>query len=247
MNNKYTIAAFYRFASMASLEEKKEALLEAMGDNDVFGTIIIAEEGYNGTISTLSENFAEFARAIDPVLGPDVSYRRSSHTDQVFKRRKIKIKNEIVTLRKDVNLGPGKETRVGPKEWNDLVNEPDTVLIDARNDYEYKIGTFEGSLNPGTDSFSELPEFIEKNFDPAQNPKIAMFCTGGIRCEKLAPYLIENGFERVFQLDGGILNYLEKMEPEESLWTGECFVFDERVTVDTQLRKGTAEDLSAAK
>ncbi len=160
---------------------------------------------------------------------------------------KVKIKKEIVTLRKDVKISLGAGTHVSNEEWNRLLKDPETILIDTRNDYEYRVGTFRGAINPQISSFSELPEFVENHLDSSKEPKIAMFCTGGIRCEKFAPYLVERGFKNVFQLDGGILRYLEETPSGESLWEGECFVFDERITVDRDLNQGTAEDFSSAK
>ena len=130
--------------------------------------------------------------------------------------------------------------------WNRLITDPDVIVLDTRNEYEYKSGTFRNAVNPGTEKFNDLPTFIEQNLDPKQHKKIAMFCTGGIRCEKFAPYMKERGFEEVFQLSGGILKYLEEVDPDESLWDGECFVFDERITVGNDLRKGTSPDLSQA-
>lgn len=247
MSNDYKIASFYRFQELDCLPEIKGRLLTAMEEIGVFGTIIIAEEGFNGTISVEMSGLEVFLEVLATVFGTVPECKFSLHGEPGFKRRKVKIKKEIVTLRKDVSIELGTGTHVSNEEWNRLLADPDTVLIDTRNDYEYRVGTFRGAINPGISSFSELPEYIEKHFDPAKEPKIAMFCTGGIRCEKFAPYLVEKGFKNVFQLEGGILRYLEKTPVDESLWEGECFVFDERVTVDRDLNQGTAEDFSSAK
>lgn len=232
---------------MRSLESTKLRLLEIMSEYDAAGTIIIAEEGFNGTISCRTELMDKFLAELKAALGSEPEFKFSHDDEPGFSRRKVKVKKEIVTLKKNVDIDLGKGTHISPKEWNYLIKDPETIVIDARNDYEYKVGTFEGALNPCVDSFSELPDFIESNFDPLGSPRFAMFCTGGIRCEKLAPFLLEKGFRDVYQLDGGILNYLEQVDPEESLWTGECFVFDERITVDPGLRRGSASDLSASK
>jgi len=136
---------------------------------------------------------------------------------------------------------------VSPAEWNEIISDPTTFVLDTRNDYEFKTGSFAGAVNPETSKFSELPEFVEKHLDPERHKRIAMFCTGGIRCEKFAPYLKERGFEEVYQLRGGILKYLETMPLEESRWQGECFVFDDRVTVNSNLEKGSSADMSQDK
>ncbi len=245
--NKNKIASFYQFTPMRRLEAKKAKLLGFMEEFDVTGTIIIADEGFNGTVAAAAPRLDAFLMEMCGVFESEPEFKFSYDDEPGFARRKVKIKKEIVTLKKAVNIDLGEGTHVAPDEWNRLITDPETILIDARNDYEFKVGTFEGAVNPGTESFSELPDFIESNFDPNRDPKIAMFCTGGIRCEKLAPFLKEKGFQNVYQLKGGILRYLEEVDPRESLWKGECFVFDERITVDPSLRRGTARDLSAAK
>ena len=149
-----------------------------------------------------------------------------------------------MTLKKQVKIKLGENTHVDAKEWNKIISDPETLVLDTRNDYEYQTGTFRGAINPGIAKFSELPSFVEENLDPQKHKRVAMFCTGGIRCEKFAPYMKEIGFKEVYQLEGGILKYLELTPNEESLWTGECFVFDERITVDANLQKGTEPDRS---
>ncbi len=245
--NKNKIASFYLFTRMRGLEAIKAKLLGLMEEFDVTGTIIIADEGFNGTVAAHAARLDTFLLEMCGVFESEPEFKFSYDDEPGFARRKVKIKKEIVTLKKAVSIDLGEGTHVAPDEWNQLITDPETILIDARNDYEFKVGTFEGAVNPGTESFSELPDFIESNFDPNRDPKIAMFCTGGIRCEKLAPFLKEKGFQNVYQLKGGILRYLEEVDPRESLWKGECFVFDERITVDPSLRRGTARDLSAAK
>ena len=170
--------------------------------------------------------------------------KTSYHDKAPFRKIDIKIKPEIVTLKKDVDIRLGDGTHVKPDEWNRLIADDETLVLDARNAYEYEAGTFRRAVNPGVRRFSDLPQFVAEHLDPERHRRVAMFCTGGIRCEKFAPYLKQIGFEEVFQLEGGILRYLEETSAAESLWEGECFVFDERITVDDQLKKGTAPDHS---
>jgi len=212
------------------------------------GTLLLAREGVNGTVAGDVEAIATliaWLEAIPELTGLDVKY--SSAAAMPFHRMKVKLKREIVTMGVDwVDPLANAGTYVEPASWNALIADPDTVVIDTRNDYEYKIGTFKNAINPQTSSFNELPEFIEKNLDPEKHKKVAMFCTGGIRCEKFAPYLKTLGFEEVYQLEGGILRYLEEIPENESLWQGECFVFDERISLDEKLEKGSETDFSVS-
>ncbi len=244
MSKNYQIITFYEFKELRELEQLKEALKSAMTDNSVFGTIIIAEEGFNATVCGARDDISAFVSFCEGCFETKAVLKSSYHDEVAFKRVKVKIKNEIVTLRKDVEIAKGGGTHVGSERWNEIITDPETFVLDARNDYEYKIGTFKGAVNPQTSSFNELPEYIEKNLDPEKHKKIAMFCTGGIRCEKFAPYLKTKGFDEVYQLKGGILKYLEDTPEHESLWQGECFVFDERISVDENLEKGFEPDLS---
>jgi UPF0176 protein len=156
----------------------------------------------------------------------------------------VKIKPEIVTLKQQVDISLGQGTHVKPADWNDLIADPETLVLDARNEYEFLSGTFHNAVDPHIDKFSELPEYVAKNLDPDKHKRVAMFCTGGIRCEKFAPYMKQIGFGDVYQLEGGILKYLEEVPADESLWEGECFVFDERITVGPDLEKGVGPDHS---
>ncbi len=244
MLEKYQIITFYEFKKLENLPTLKESLKNAMRENSIFGTIILADEGFNSTICGFSTDIENFVEACENLLKTKLNYKTSFHLERSFKRVKVKIKREIVTLKREVEIEKGTGTHAKPGEWNKIISDPETIVLDARNKYEFQIGTFRGAVNPEIDSFSQLPEFIEKNFDPNRHTKIAMFCTGGIRCEKFAPFLKEKGFKEVFQLDGGILRYLEEIPENESLWEGECFVFDERIAVDENLRKGNAEDFS---
>lgn len=244
MLNEFQIITFYEFKKLTDLENLKISLKSVMQENSIFGTIIIAEEGFNSTVCGLIKDIKNFVPEIEKILDTKLNCKSSFHAEIAFKRIKVKIKKEIVTLRKKVEIENGIGTHVKSDKWNEIISDSDTIILDTRNDYEYKVGTFKNAINPQTASFNELPEFIEKNLDPEKHKKIAMFCTGGIRCEKFAPYLKMLGFEEVYQLEGGILKYLEETPENESLWQGECFVFDERITVDEQLKKGSEKDFS---
>lgn len=247
MSGEFQIITFYEFRRLSFLEELKVKLRGAMEDASIRGTIILADEGFNATVAGTRENIKGFVSAAERILDTQLRFKSSFHDRPPFKRVIVKIKPEIVTLKKPVNIELGRGTHVGVNEWNKLVSDPSVIVLDTRNDYEFKNGTFRGAVNPGTGSFSELPAFVAENLDPARHEKVAMFCTGGIRCEKFAPYMKQLGFKEVFQLEGGILKYLEEAADEENQWQGECFVFDERVTVDPQLRKGAGPDYSFQK
>ncbi len=244
MENSFQIITFYEFKHLQHLENLKDSLKSLMREHSVFGTIIIAEEGFNSTVCGRITDIENFIPEIENILDTRLVYKSSFHAEIPFKRIKVKIKREIVTLRKKVDFEKGIGTHVKSAKWNEIISDPDTIILDTRNDYEYKIGTFKNAINPQTSSFNELPEFIEKHFDPEKHKKIAMFCTGGIRCEKFAPYMKMLGFEEVYQLEGGILRYLEEIPENESLWEGECFVFDERISLDEKLEKGSEVDFS---
>ncbi|MFC7420614.1 rhodanese-related sulfurtransferase [Iodobacter arcticus] len=234
------VAALYKFVTLADFEALKEPLLQSMLDNEVKGTLLLAQEGINGTV-------AGSRAGIDGLLVwlksdarfIDVDHKESYCDEQPFYRSKVKLKKEIVTLGVpgvDPNLAVG--TYVEPEDWNALISDPEVLLIDTRNDYEVAIGTFEGAIDPKTASFREFPDYIKQHFDPAKHKKVAMFCTGGIRCEKASSYMLGEGFEEVFHLKGGILKYLETVKQEETKWNGDCFVFDNRVTVRHDLSEG---------
>jgi UPF0176 protein len=247
VNAGIEIISFYEFKELGEREglvRLKQSLKDAMLRFDVRGTIIIACEGYNGMVCGLSSDLRDFVTQVETILSTKL-ITKSSFTDMApFRKTDVRIKPEIVTLKKEIDISLGANTHVRAEEWNTIISDPETLVLDTRNDYEYKTGTFEGALNPEISKFSELPEFVAANLDPAKHKRVAMFCTGGIRCEKFAPYMRSLGFPEVFQLEGGILKYLEETSPAESLWKGECFVFDERITVDASLQKGRAPDLS---
>lgn len=239
------VAALYRFTPLASHPTLQAPLLNRMQQNQIFGTLLLAGEGINGTIAGDPEalrSFVDWLRNFEhdaslPFAATDVKW--SSCAKVPFRRARVRLKKEIVTMGVD-GIDPlhSVGTYVEPENWNSLVDDPEVILIDTRNDYEVEIGTFAGAVNPNTESFREFPKFVAANLDPERHPKVAMFCTGGIRCEKSTAYLKECGFSEVYHLRGGILNYLEKVSPEQTRWQGECFVFDSRVSVDHQLQAG---------
>jgi UPF0176 protein len=241
---KIQIITFYEFKRLQNLEEIKNSLKSAMRENSILGTIILAEEGFNSTISGFAEDINKFVESAEMILQTKLKYKSSFHSKNPFRRVYVKIKPEIVTLKQKVEIEKGIGTHVSPAKWNEIIADEEVFLLDTRNDYEFQVGSFKRAVNPKTKKFSDLPRFIEENLSPEKHKKVAMFCTGGIRCEKFAPYLKAKGFEQVYQLEGGILKYLETVADEESLWQGECFVFDERISVDENLEKGAAEDLS---
>ncbi|MCA1608782.1 MAG: hypothetical protein LC730_04895 [Acidobacteria bacterium] len=246
----FEIITFYEFNSMAELGDLnlvRDQLGSLTEQLEINGTIILADEGFNGTICGLPGRVEEFVEKANEILQTRLSVKNSFHSEKPFRRIEVKIKPEIVTLKQRVEMSHGVGTHVTAEEWNEIISDPDVLVLDARNDYEFFSGTFERAVNPGTGKFSELPDYVEKNLDPARHKRIAMFCTGGIRCEKFAPFLKQKGFEEVYQLEGGILNYLTVIDPDESLWQGECFVFDTRVTVDSRLEKGELPDRSFGK
>lgn len=244
----FQIITFYEFKRFdsARLPELKSSLRDAMVTNSIKGTMILAEEGFNSTVCGEVDDVAAFVSTVENILDTRLVFKSSFHDACPFGKIDVKIKPEIVTLKKQVDISKGYGTHVRPEKWNDVISDPSVVIVDTRNDYEYKNGTFKGAINPGTVKFSELPDFVAENLDPNVHHKVAMFCTGGIRCEKFAPYMKELGFAEVYQLEGGILRYLEQVSPDESLFEGECFVFDDRRTVDENLQQGTGPDYSQA-
>ena len=240
----YSIAALYKFSSIKDPNLLQLKIRKRFKQLNIYGTILVAHEGINGTISGKENNLnkaIKYIKSINNFNNIDIKYS-SSHVNP-FVRLKIKIKKEIVTIG-DESINPNEFVGdyVEPKDWNNLIQDKDTILIDTRNNYEHSIGTFKNSINPNTVKFREFPEWVEKqNFsdEEKQNKKIAMFCTGGIRCEKASSLMINDGFKKVKHLKGGILNYFEKINEEESLWEGECFVFDDRVAIKHDLSEGS--------
>lgn len=246
---KYVVAALYKFVRLENFEELRQPLLDTMLANQVKGTLLLANEGINGTISGPREGIDAVLNWLqaDPRLS-DIEHKESLADEQTFYRTKVKLKKEIVTMGVE-GIDPKEVvgTYVEPTQWNELISDPEVLLVDTRNDYEVAIGTFEHAVDPKTKSFREFPEYVENHLDKNKHKKVAMFCTGGIRCEKSTAYLKEQGFEEVYHLKGGILKYLEEVPKEESLWKGECFVFDQRVTVDHDLQQGQYDQCYACR
>ena len=245
--SKFLTAALYKFVALPDFVELQAPLLSCCENNKVKGTLLLAEEGINGTISGSPEGIHTVLTYLrsDPIFAnrlADLVHKESYADKMPFYRMKVRLKREIVTLGVpgvDPNKMAG--TYVKPEDWNALISDPDVILVDTRNDYEVSIGTFKGAINPKTTNFRDLPKWIRQEKSLRDKPKVAMFCTGGIRCEKSTAFLRSEGFEEVYHLQGGILKYLEEVPKEQSLWKGECFVFDERVSVDHDLKPGQYE------
>jgi UPF0176 protein len=242
-SDDYVVAAMYKFVSLPDYQDMREPLLERCRSLGVMGTLLLAEEGINGTvagkrsqINALLDYLRQDARLAD------IEHKESLDSERPFYRMKVKLKKEIVTMGVP-GIDPRQTvgTYVEPKDWNALIDDPEVVLVDTRNEYEYELGTFDGAINPHTDSFREFPDYVKNELDPQKHKKVAMFCTGGIRCEKSTAYLKEQGFDEVYHLKGGILKYLEEVPEETTKWQGECFVFDNRVAVNHKLEKGSYE------
>jgi len=234
------ITALYKFVTLDDYQAIREPLQSFCQAQGIKGTLLLANEGINGTVAgsrAAMDELLAYLKA-DKRLA-DVEYKESFAAENPFYRMKVKLKREIVTLGVE-GIDPNQTvgTYVKPKDWNALISDPDVVLVDTRNDYEVEIGTFKGALDPDTETFREFPEYVHNNLDPKKNKKVAMFCTGGIRCEKASAYMLKQGYEEVYHLQGGILKYLEEVPQDESLWQGECFVFDNRVSVDHSLEQG---------
>jgi UPF0176 protein len=249
MTHPIVVAALYKFVTLDDYIDLRQPLLDVLLSNDIKGTLLLAHEGINGTVSgtrVAIDALLAWLHA-DPRLA-DVDHKESYCDEQPFYRTKVKLKKEIVTLGVpgvDPNRKVG--TYVDPQDWNALISDPEVLLIDTRNDYEVAIGTFEGALDPKTETFREFPAYIKANFDPSRHKKVAMFCTGGIRCEKASSYMLGEGFEEVYHLKGGILKYLEEVPQEQTRWQGDCFVFDNRVTVRHDLSEGEYDQCHACR
>ena len=248
-NPSVVVAALYRFARFPDFEAFRQPLFEAMLAAEVRGTLLLAAEGINGTIggSRLGiDKVLDFLQQDERFAGLEV--KESYVDDNPFYRTKVKLKKEIVTMGvQDIDPSEIVGTYVDAEDWNELISRPDVLLLDTRNKYEVEIGTFDGAVNPETDSFREFPEYVARHLDPGNHKKVAMFCTGGIRCEKSTAYLRQQGFDEVYHLKGGILKYLELVPESESKWQGECFVFDNRVTVNHKLEQGAYDQCHACR
>ncbi len=240
VNTPWIVAAVYKFVKLndcAALRVPLQARCDALG---ITGTLLLAGEGINGTIAGTRSGIDKILAYLrsDPRLA-DLPHKESLANLPPFYRMKVKLKKEIVTMGV---TGVDPTERVGryvkPEDWNALISDPDVLLVDTRNDYEVGVGTFRGAVDPRITTFREFPDYVKKNFDPDRQPRVAMFCTGGIRCEKASAYMLQQGFPEVYHLQGGILKYLENVPEEQSLWQGECFVFDQRVAVGHGLAPG---------
>ena len=236
----FTVAAFYKFTRLDDPAAFKAPLAKLCCSRGVTGTILLAKEGVNGTIAGSAEAIAEVIAHLRGLPGcADLEWKESTAAEQPFNRMKVRLKREIVTMgQPDVDPTRAVGTYVDPADWNALISAPDVAVIDTRNDYEVEIGTFQGAVDPQTKAFGEFPTWWEDNKDRFAGKRVAMFCTGGIRCEKSTNWLLSQGVDEVFHLKGGILKYLEEVPQEQSLWEGDCFVFDKRVSVRHGLDEG---------
>ena len=249
----FLTVAFYHFVTLDKKNNIQEHVYNFCEANNIKGTILLADEGINGTISGKEENIRDFLIFIKKEslfngLFSKLEHKESWANKNPFYRMKVRLKKEIVALGVD-GVSPTKNVGkyVKPEEWNNLISDPNTIIIDTRNHYEVDIGTFKNATNPNTSTFRELPSFIEENLDPKTPKKIAMFCTGGIRCEKATSLMLDKGFKDVYHLEGGILKYLETIDKDKSLWEGECFVFDQRVAVTHGLNEGKYDQCYACR
>lgn len=239
--SNFLVAALYKFVTLPDYEAMQEPLLKACEDNGIKGTLLLASEGINGTVAgteTGIRALIEYLHGQEAFA--ELTHKESWSEEMPFLRMKVRLKKEIVTMGvpgTDPNKIVG--SYVKPEDWNDLISDPNVVLIDTRNDYEVDIGTFQGAIDPRTTNFRDFPEWVAKNKDVLDKPKVAMFCTGGIRCEKSTAFMKEQGYKDVYHLEGGILKYLEEIPQDESMWEGECFVFDSRVSVKHGLEEGS--------
>lgn len=247
--NQTVVAALYKFTAFSDFEQWQARIRQEMVENNVKGTLLIAHEGINGTIAGSRAGIdavLNFVQSI-PAIGT-VGVKESFTDNMPFYRTKVKLKKEIVTMGvTDIDPRVDAGQYVKPKDWNALISDPEVLLIDTRNEYEVQIGTFKDAVNPHTDTFREFPNYVAENLDKTQHKKVAMFCTGGIRCEKSTAFMKKQGFDEVYHLEGGILQYLEDVPKEESLWEGECFVFDNRVTVNHDLEQGQYDQCYACR
>ena len=249
----FLTVAFYHFVTLDKKNNIQEHVYNFCAANNIKGTILLADEGINGTISGKEKNIRDFLIFIKKEglfngVFSKLEHKESWASKNPFYRMKVRLKKEIVALGVD-GVSPTKKVGkyVKPEEWNNLISDPNTIIIDTRNHYEVDIGTFKNATNPNTSTFRELPSFIEENLNPKTPKKIAMFCTGGIRCEKATSLMLDKGFKNVYHLEGGILKYLKTIDKDKSLWEGECFVFDQRVAVTHGLNEGKYDQCYACR
>lgn len=236
---EWTVAALYRFVALEDLPKLQKDIRAVCDENDICGTLLIAPEGINGTIAgqgVAINNIINFLDEVAGVKSGELKY--SSASERPFRRIKVRLKKEIITM-KAPEADPTKQvgTYIQPKDWNSLINDPEVTLVDTRNTYETAVGIFDGAIDPKIETFTQFKDYVSDNMDPKKQKKIAMFCTGGIRCEKASSYMLAHGFEEVYHLQGGILKYLEEIPADESKWNGDCFVFDRRVAIGQDLKE----------
>jgi UPF0176 protein len=240
----YTVAALYRFVALDDFADLKAPLLAKLQELKLCGTLLLAPEGINGTVAGRAADIDALLHWLESaacwqgrLAGTEI--KKTYAEEKPFARCKVKLKKEIVTMGVEgIDPNDSVGTYVTPEDWNELISDPDVITIDTRNEYEVKVGAFKNSVNPHTENFRDFPGYAQRELDPGKHKKVAMYCTGGIRCEKSTAYMKSLGFEEVYHLKGGILKYLEKVPQADSLWEGECFVFDERVAVDHALQPG---------
>ena len=237
-NQEWVVAALYQFHPVANPAQLQQQLLDLLNSLKICGTLIVAGEGINGTVAGSRAAIDQMHQYLLDAGFINMEYKESFSSEKPFRKTKVKLKKEIVTLGVEVQPRSQVGHYLNPEEWHDFIQQDDVLVIDTRNDYEYKAGTFKNAIDPKTESFREFPDYVEKNLSNAKDKKIAMFCTGGIRCEKSTSLLLQQGFTEVYHLKGGILNYLEKIPSEQSLWQGECFVFDNRTGVTHGVEEG---------
>ena len=253
MQDTYLTTAMYHFVSLPHFKTLREPLLNFCVSKNIKGTLLLADEGINGTLAGPEKSILDLLNYLktDPLFKDSfkgLDHKESWSDKHPFYRMKVKLKKEIVTLGVP-GVSPTKLVGkyIKPQDWNAIISDPEVVLIDTRNDYEYAIGSFKNAINPKTNTFREFPEYVKTNFDPKKHKKVAMFCTGGIRCEKASSYMISEGFDEVYHLEGGILKYLEEVNPQDSLWQGECFVFDQRVAIKHGVEVGNFDQCYACR
>ena len=240
INKNFTIITFYQFKVILNKQYNYLQLINFCKFNKIKGTIILADEGINGTLAGLEKNISELLIVLQNLKFDDLNIKTSYYSVMPFQKLKIKQKKEIVTLKTRKAI-PEKISgkKIDYSEWNKIIEDNDTLVIDVRNEFEVSMGSFTGAVNPKTKNFTDFKAFVKKNLANSKRKKIAMYCTGGIRCEKASSYMIMNGFKNVSQLNGGIIKYLENISKNNSFWNGECFVFDERVSLKNELKKGS--------
>lgn len=236
MLHNIEVAAFYQFAPLPEFAALQAPIRDVCEENGVRGICLLAAEGINGTLAGSPQGLAAAMAGMRACSGLELPSKASFAAEMPFKRLKVRLKKEIVTLGKHADPNARVGQYVAPKDWNALISDPDVIVVDTRNHFEYQAGTFKGAIDPETKSFGEFPDYVAAKLADKKDKRIAMFCTGGIRCEKATAFLLDQGFDQVFHLQGGILKYLEEVPEEQSLWQGGCFVFDERVALGHGLK-----------